>query len=743
MEGFIILDLKGNILDVNEAFSRMHGYSREELLSMKVYDLSPVTITPEDYAEFTKGHIEMGGANFETRHRRKDGRVIDVLVSSKYLDVGGIFFSFHRDITEQKREQKKEHKYLERTKEALKISDERLSAVVDSISEVIIILDEDGRYIDILSGSEELLYRERGEIIGLLVQDVLPKDVADAGLEAIRKSLKTNKTQTIEYKLDVPAGERWFEGRISPIKSIGDKKLVVMVARDITEHKQLDDQIRESENRYRTLIELGTKIGEAVIMLQDVDGIEGVHAYVSDQWPRITGYTREELLNMTFFDLVSHQYREASIKRHRQRMKGKTIPNLFEMSIIRKGGGEVPIELTSAVTIHQGNLTNVVYLRDITERKKMEAALKESENLYRTIFEATGTATNIIDEDGTIVMVNNKWEKTLGFSREQTLGRHYTEFLAPESLNIVNKYFKARMTKPDIVPDCYEIKSFNKWGNIRDVLLTVAMVHGTKMRITSAIDITQLKQYQEHLEELVEERTAELEEQIKRRIEFTRALVHELKTPLSPLMVASDYLASELKQEPLLSFSKNIYRGAHNLSKRIDELLDLAKAEVGTLKLKCEAVNLLPLFEEVVEYMAPEAQFNKQSLTLDLPAKLPILYGDKDRLRQVLLNLLGNALKFTNRGGEINLKARENDFCIVVEVADNGCGIDQEDQKYLFKPYRHLEKEGGTLGGLGLGLPLSKTFIELHGGQLKVTSQKDEGSTFSFWLPLKPIAWEK
>ena len=115
LEGFIILDLKGNILDVNEAFSRMHGYSREELLSMKVYDLSPVTITPEDYAEFTKGHIEMGGANFETRHRRKDGRVIDVLVSSKYLDVGGIFFSFHRDITEQKREQRKERKLLKQT----------------------------------------------------------------------------------------------------------------------------------------------------------------------------------------------------------------------------------------------------------------------------------------------------------------------------------------------------------------------------------------------------------------------------------------------------------------------------------------------------------------------------------------------------------------------------------------------------------------------------------------------------
>ena len=152
-----------------------------------------------------------------------------------------------------------------------------------------------------------------------------------------------------------------------------------------------EEQItKESEDCYQATFSLGTNINEAIIMLQDINGREGMHTCVSDQWLLITGYTKEELLGMSFFDIVSPRDREVSIERHHQKMSGKSIPDLFELSIINSSGKEIPVELTSAFTIYKGQSTNVVYVRDITERKWAERELKQyQQNLEKLVEERT------------------------------------------------------------------------------------------------------------------------------------------------------------------------------------------------------------------------------------------------------------------------------------------------------------------------------------------------------------------
>ena len=135
--------------------------------------------------------------------------------------------------------------------------------------------------------------------------------------------------------------------------------------------------LEESEERYRALLELGGEVGEAVVMLQDTEQGNGIQTFVSDEWPRITGYSRRELLGMSFFDLVHSKHREASLERHQRKMRGESVPRLFELSIVRKDGTEVPIELTSAYSTYQGKRANVAFIRDITERKRMEHELQE------------------------------------------------------------------------------------------------------------------------------------------------------------------------------------------------------------------------------------------------------------------------------------------------------------------------------------------------------------------------------
>lgn len=228
----------------------------------------------------------------------------------------------------------------------------------------------------------------------------------------------------------------------------------------------------------------------------------------------------------------------------------------------------------------------------------------------------------------------------------------------------------------------------------------------------------------------------QLEDEISKRIEYTRALVHELKTPLTPVLAASELLLEELEKAPLRGLAESIRRSASNLNRRIDELLDLARSEVGQLQLHYGSVDPIPLFQEISAEMIPVALSNKQSLSLELPPSLPAMWADRDRLQQIVLNLISNAFKFTPAGGKITLKAREDGANLVVEVKDTGRGISEEEQQQLFDPYHRIEADRERLSGLGLGLVLARKFVELHGGQMWVKSRKGRGSTFSFSIPI-------
>jgi len=171
--------------------------------------------------------------------------------------------------------------------------------------------------------------------------------------------------------------------------------------------KQAEQAVRESEERYRALVNLGAEVGEAVIMLQDTEQGEGIQTFVNKEGPRITGYSEEELLGMSFFDLIHPKDRAAFMDMNRRKMQGEVMPNLFEMSIIRKDGTEVPIEITSAYTTYKGERADVCYIRDITERKKMGEKLIIADRLASVGELASGIAHEL----------NNPLTSVIGFAQ--------------------------------------------------------------------------------------------------------------------------------------------------------------------------------------------------------------------------------------------------------------------------------------------------------------------------------------
>ena len=250
-----------------------------------------------------------------------------------------------------------------------------------------------------------------------------------------------------------------------------------------------------------------------------------------------------------------------------------------------------------------------------------------------------------------------------------------------------------------------------------------------------------LEQSEAELQELFKKEQAlrqDLEAEINKRVEFTRALVHELKTPITPVLASSELMLEETeKGSTLWDLAQNINQGACNLNQRIDELLDLARGEVGMLHLNPSPVDSGRLLHSIVDSVKPLAQKNSLSLNAELPTSLPVIQADEDRLRQVVLNLLNNAFKFTPAGGGVTVRARTDEANLVVEVQDTGPGISQEEQERLFEPYQQLAKERARLSGLGLGLSLAKKLVELHGGRIWVQSKKGRGSTFLFSIPLE------
>ena len=349
-------------------------------------------------------------------------------------------------------------------------------------------------------------------------------------------------------------------------------------------------------------------------------------------------------------------------------------------------------------------------------------------------------------QDGKFKFVNENFRGVVTGSVTDLLETESMKLVIPEDREMLRENAIKMLKGENIAP--YKYRVVTNSGQIRWLLEGVVSIHyqGRRAVLGHTMDITEREKAQEKLEESYEkERKArqDLEAEVQRRVEFTRALVHELKTPLTPIMSSSELLVSGLKEEPWLSVAKNILRGAGNLNRRIDELLDLARGEIGRLRIRPTRVNVMRMLQQIGGETMALAASNGQSLVVELPSFLPPIWGDEDRLRQIVLNLTINATKFTPEGGKITLRAKEIGQNIVFQVQDTGRGIPKEEQLLLFQAYHRQANDEENLSGLGLGLSLCKLLVELHGGKIWAESETGKGSTFSFSIPIRPTEQEQ
>jgi signal transduction histidine kinase len=247
-------------------------------------------------------------------------------------------------------------------------------------------------------------------------------------------------------------------------------------------------------------------------------------------------------------------------------------------------------------------------------------------------------------------------------------------------------------------------------------------------------------------EERLRRKNAELEEQNRRvwevnrlKTEFVSLVSHELRTPLTSIAGYVELLSEERvgavaagQREYLAIVKHNVDR----LIELIDDLLDISRIEAGKVTLRRTTLDLLPLIQGVASLLRPQLEAKGQQLSLDLPPTLPPIAGDAERLTQILTNLMSNAYKYTPAGGSIAITLRPEDGRVRIDVRDTGIGLSPDDQAQVFIPFfRAQHRATQAVGGTGLGLAITRLLVELHGGEITVTSALGQGSTFSFTLP--------
>ncbi len=376
------------------------------------------------------------------------------------------------------------------------------------------------------------------------------------------------------------------------------------------------------------------------------------------------------------------------------------------------------------------------------ELKETEQTLRLSEEKFRLLFENAYDEVIHLDKHGTVIDVNESVENLFGFKREEVIGHNIADFpvFNPGTKHEIMGLFRA--TLEDHANLFMEVELRHKDG--RPI---VVEPNGSLIKRDGKVegilvflkDVSERRKWREKLEGLYtreKQLRQQIESEMQRRVDFSRMLAHELKTPLTSILTSTDSLISELEDGRLMNLARNISRGTFNLSNRVNELLDLARDEVGILELDIEPVDILGILSEAIESALPLAEKQGQSIISQLPRSLPPVRADGNRIQQVISNLLDNALKFTPKGAEISLKANVKGLDLLIEVHDTGPGMSRQEQDRIFEPYHRLANDKGRMSGLGLGLALCKRLVELHGGRIWVKSRPGEGAVFSFSLPL-------
>lgn len=763
-DGILLSDVDGNIVEANEKATSIYGYSKEELLNKQIIDLR----TPETKMVYYTAFDEVnnkGGVVLEAEHLRKDGKVINIENSVRLIDIDGVKYyqSIIRDITERK---ESERKIIE--------SESELRALFSSMKDVIFVLDYKGRIVKIAQSNLELLYKPADELVGKTLHESIPAKQADLFQSYFDIVFKTKKSINVEYSLPIRNKLTWFDATLSPL---GEDR-VILVARDVTERKIKESKIEQLTKIYKVL----SNVNQSIVRFRDINDLflEVCKVIVEDgkfkmSWIGMINDTTGQLeikarygsnteyldrvdLNINYDDnevgpvFISLSNGKNSVCNNIDLEYKIPGPHWREFALdcgfksvasftVRSIGKPIGVLVVYSSEIGSFKENEIELFSELALDINYALEFFDKEDLIRKLssgIQHSFASISITDLNGVIEFVNPKFTESSGYNVEELIGKDI-RMLRPQ-----DEWLEEDVQLWKILQEkgkwSGELPVQKKNGEIMWEFAVMSPIKNEKGDTTHFLsvkeDITKRKLAEEGLK-IAKEKA---EEASRMKSNFLANMSHELRTPMTGILGFAELMYNELREEELKEMAGMILKGGMRLTDTLNSILDLSSIEANKIELNIQERNIVELIKDskrLFEISANQKGISVQFLPDNDTPKAKI---DERLFVQVMNNLLNNAIKFTDVGEIKVLCGRyenEDKHYAFVKVKDTGIGIMQSDIEKIFEPFRQVsEGLSRKYEGTGLGLTLSKKFVELMGGYLTVESKVNKGSVFTIYLPI-------
>ncbi len=729
-EGVLLTDNDNNITYANPAAEQIFLCPETQLIGKNFFDF----LHEEDSGKIEEEtRIRLSGKSSKYEVKIKDSnnntRILYIAATPLYqknVIVGAT--AIIRDITDKR---------LAQTK--LKESERNYRVLFENSPIGILTASLDGNIISInqrLLKMFDLKSLEEAKKINLLQSPQLNQ----LGIsEDFRHCVSSGETLVKEFHIRTPAGNiLYVRGHFVPIKGKDGKiEKIYATIEDISKNKQMESALIESEEKYRTLFQNSE---DAILILQNNRFIDCNNSAI-----KLFGYsTKDQLLNVhpsalspdkqedgkSSFDKAEEMIQQAISKGHHR----------FSWIHQREDGKNFFAEVLLTKIQYQDNFVIHSVVRDISMQKLALQKIKEGERKYRLIFENSPLGIYTADLEGQITDANLALLSMLGSpSVEHTRTVNILKSEQLKKIGYADDFIKCRENGEIIVREDKYVSVWGKETYLRGYHIPLRDEQGKIEKIYAVIeDISEQKEVEKKL--IDAKAAADKANQMKS--EFLARMSHEIRTPMNAIIGFSSVLEQQLKDPVHKSYIEKILLSGNNLLGIINDILDFSKIEAGELKIEKKENNPLTILHNIEQLSSQKAKQKGIKVEVNKDISVPgKFFIDAYRIQQVLLNLVDNGIKFTEKGGVfLNLQFLSSASGpqrgeLIFTVKDTGIGIPEQDLKHIFKEFKQVEGQSvAKYGGTGLGLSIAKHLTELMGGEIKVSSRQGEGTTFTVIL---------
>ena len=744
------VDKNGVLTSMNATELAWLGYSREELIGRKKFtDL----LTPESAKDLAKADpaIKERGtvSNLECSLVRKDGSIIAALLNlTAVRDAAGHVRSSRAAVFEITG--------LRQARQSLEQAQLLLHAIMDGTPNTVFFKDRDSRFIAVSRSKARKHGLEPADLIGKSDAELFSSSHAREALRDEQRIMRSGRAMVDQEEVETwpDRPDTWALTSRMPFRdSHGAIIGTFGISRDITTQKRTEESLKREQFLFGLLL----RTIPDNIYFKDR---QSRFLRINDPMARLFRLRDpSEAIGKRDFDFFTGEHaRQAYEDEQRAMSTGEAIVNLEEKETWPDG--RITWVSTTKVPFRdeEGNVTGLVGIsRDITQRRQAEDALRKSEEQTRVILDSAYDAFIAIDAEGRIIDWNRQASAVFGWSREEAIGRRLADTIVPPQMREMHEQGMQRFLatgENHVLNKIIEITARERNGREFPVELTIRPSQTGDVVVFSAFirDITSRKQAETALKEAKEAAEAGA----RAKSEFLANMSHEIRTPMNGVIGMTGLLLDTELDPQQREFTEAVRVSADTLLTVINDILDFSKIEAGKLTFEVLDFDLVETIESTLDMLAERAQGKGIELTSSIAPDVPEgLRGDPGRLRQILINLLGNAIKFTEQGEVVVrvFKESETDDHALLRftVADTGIGIPRAVQERLFQAFTQADTSTTRkYGGTGLGLAISRQLVAMMNGEIGVQSEPGKGATFWFTarfekLPggLRPVRTEQ